>query len=219
MAGYVADKAAGNVFRDIQGEWHTATGTTTANHSASDAESIDWNNLNYPPWLRLFHYDLSELPSTVTPIVRCMHIASIVTLTVLVLNFLDVIIVVAAYKSSGFNIAFSCLDFFIFCPLSTFTFYAGYRSMAMTGSFKTTQYMIAQCVMIVFSLYFALSPSGPFNGFLRFAFGDNYGYWIFAVLCESLLWLSVFVMGCWSAYRVYTFDPYHSQQARAVGRR
>jgi len=212
----MTSNSAANIFKDIQGDWRDSS-TAAPQRTESDAPPVDWNSLNYPPFLRLFHYDTSELPSPMARICRMLHFASLFATVALALNFIDSIIITLAYTESGINIVFSLLNMMIGIPGYTLIFYTGYRSLAMslTGTYRTLLHLGLQLVGLFFAFYFMLSPHGPFNGYIRFSKAETVGYWIFATLCEATLWLGVVVLGFVTSWKIYRFNPYQSQESRA----
>jgi len=217
MASYASQKAGQNVFGDIQREW------TSNPDTASENPAIDWNKFNYPPYLRLVHFDMSELPSSIAGTVRLMHIWFLMLVAVSILNFIDVIvlsIILSAQASPVMyfvNIAYSFLNFVIFVPLGGYTAYSGYVALATSSSFGMTKYLILQSIMGVLTLFFVLAPVSAWNGFLTFGLRAAYHgqvYWIIAIVLESTTWLAILVLEGLCGWKAYKYNPYHSQSNR-----
>jgi len=210
----MSGKTPPNVFGDIQGAW--APNPSGINRQSSDVASIDWNNLNYPPKIRLFHFDPSELPTPVARISRALQIASWIASLALILNIIWCIILAAADpKYEWINLLYSVLDCVIGIPIVTYTFYCGYRTLALalTGTLRAFIFFALQAVVLFFSFYFMLSPHGPFHGFIRLGRLTDESpsvAWIFATLTESLLWLAYNVIAIWSSWKIFRFNPYAS---------
>jgi len=164
------------------------------------------------------HYDTTELPTPIARTCRLMHIASLLAAIALSLNLINVcVLLITDQQKKPIYIAYSLLNMVIGIPAYTFIFYTGYRSLAMslTGPYRTLLHQCLQLLGLFFAFYFMLSPHGPFNGIIRFSNTETTGYWIVAVLLEAPVWLGVVILGIWTSWKVYRFNPYESQESRA----
>eukprot|EP00920_Eleutheroschizon_duboscqi_P036798 GHVT01088403.1.p1 GENE.GHVT01088403.1~~GHVT01088403.1.p1 ORF type:complete len:128 (-),score=22.47 GHVT01088403.1:711-1094(-) len=81
--------------------------------------AIEWTNFNYPPLLRIFHYDPSELPTPVTRVCHALHGAAILAAVTLILNFIDNI-VIGIGGAPKIWILYSLLNFIIVVPFALY---------------------------------------------------------------------------------------------------
>jgi len=213
--------AGDGAFKDVPSEWHEGTAATSHTNSSVAPNFVDWNNRNYPPLLRLMHYDIKELPKRMARIVRLMHIASLVAAVVLILNLINVTILALVYERSGYNILYSALVLLVGIPGFTYIFYIGYRTLARTlgtGNFRAVCYICLQLVGLFFASYFLISDNGPFNGLKSFSdrMVFRQPYVMVAAICESLLWLIVILLGFVTLFQTWCYNPFSQNDARTV---
>eukprot|EP01071_Lankesteria_metandrocarpae_P014679 Lankesteria_metandrocarpae@DN877_c0_g1_i1.p1 len=224
MASFVANAGAKQVFGDIQKEWSSVTGKSRTD-GGPPQNQIDWTNLNYPICFRIFHYDTDELPSAARRIVHPIHWLFLYSIVIFIVNFVDNIVLITG-GVSFFRAVFSLLDFIILVPACGFVFYEGYRCVALSNSKKVFWYMIYQGVAGVIYLVFAFLPYGAMNGLGAIAFARSSTYedvkpgiktfWMICAGYECLLFLLAAAWAGFNMYRVKTFNPYHSQEARTA---
>eukprot|EP00923_Selenidium_pygospionis_P007156 GHVN01012281.1.p1 GENE.GHVN01012281.1~~GHVN01012281.1.p1 ORF type:complete len:234 (+),score=31.96 GHVN01012281.1:225-926(+) len=231
MASFFAGKAADSMFADVQRDWTASTqGTVLGQQPSPQGQpEIDWVDFNYPPLLRLFHFNLAELPDRMRSIVRWIHISFLVALLVMMINFIDVIILAALGLQNGWwNLIYSLLNFFIGAPLGCFVFYSGYKALAKNDSKIKFRYLIMQGVLIALYVVFALIPFGPFNGFIalalmgdgklyHFASSGGSGFAIVVIIVESLGWLISAGIAGLCVWKTHKFNPYEEQESRTIG--
>lgn len=212
-----------NTMSSFGGVFSRATGRDNLNN----VTSIEWTHFNYPPMLRIIHFDLKELPSPVAKIVRFIHFSFLIAVIALLLNFIDSIVLTIGGIGS-LRLLYSSFNFIIFTPAAGYTFYQGYRALAMSSPTYTTRYLICQGIMAAIAMLFVLAPSGAMNGLVTFHIMETTvqvnkvsagikGFWMVAVIMESVLWASSLLIGLYGFYKAWRFNPYHSQQARAGG--
>jgi hypothetical protein len=90
---------------------------------------LEWNNFNYPPLIRLFHYSTDRLQNPIQRVVRVLHYSFLVYLVLCVINFLNNIVLAACGVNSGIYILYSILNVFVLVPFSLFVFYSGFYGM------------------------------------------------------------------------------------------
>eukprot|EP00914_Ancora_sagittata_P033280 GHVO01067133.1.p1 GENE.GHVO01067133.1~~GHVO01067133.1.p1 ORF type:complete len:224 (+),score=21.54 GHVO01067133.1:35-706(+) len=221
MAGYVAEKAANSMFKDVQREWSQTVGMVGNSPSTAPETRIDWVDFNYPPLIRLIHYDISELTTPVASIVRLIHYSYIGTVVMCFLNIIDCI-VLACMGFGGLKPVYSILMTLILIPAGLLTFYTGYKGIAISSSARINKYLIYQIILAAAFLIFSILPAANFNGFVGLAklsdhdekSGSQKGYYIFAIIIESLINFILAAVGGFNAYRVKTFNPYHSSEGQ-----
>ena len=179
------------------------------------AEGINWQDYNYPPLARLIHYREEELPKSTAAITRLMKIffeIQCVACGVTVFNAFILLIAADLFPTKHFF--YALLNCLILPPLALFIFYQGYRGLALSSASLLQQYKMFQGVALVFTFLFVIVPMGSINGFGRFG-TDNYkhspsgkGYWGFAIVVESLIYLVNFVVGGRAWMQVWQYNPY-----------
>ncbi|PHJ19782.1 scamp family protein [Cystoisospora suis] len=188
------------------------------------ATSIDWANHNYPPGLRMVHFDPDELPTSVARIARALHWMFLLAAVVLFINITHTIVLVVAGLPAT-RIGYSILNALILIPSFGATFYQGYLAMATSEETKKKRYYLCQAICIAISLYFFLSPLGATNGVCSYVTiprkvtryhlsGGINTFWMYAAGIESTFWCVVSCIGISSLISVKRFNPFHSDAAR-----
>ncbi|EER09989.1 conserved hypothetical protein [Perkinsus marinus ATCC 50983] len=169
---------------------------------------LDWNDLNYPKGAKLFHYrPQDDLPINVAHRCNLLHANYLVAVAVLLVNIVNTIITILAYKAPWINLLYTFLNFIIFASAAFTVFYLGYLGMAMRSKKHLLYYKIAAGVMIIIGLYFMLAGGGAINGFLKDLTYHVRGYWWFAVILESLMWFAYVALSCYNLYLMIRFCP------------
>ncbi|KAF4656069.1 hypothetical protein FOZ61_007217 [Perkinsus olseni] len=164
------------------------------NVTGPPTQGPDWSDLNYPKGTKLFHYKPhDDLPINVAHRCNLLHANYLLAVAVLLLNIVDTIIVILAYRSPWVTLLYTFLNLIIFGSASFVVFYLGYLGLAMRSKRHLLYYKIASVIMIIIGLYFMLAGGGAINGFLKSLTYSVRGYWWFAVIVESLLWLGVII--------------------------
>ncbi|CEL95961.1 unnamed protein product [Vitrella brassicaformis CCMP3155] len=216
--------AASSAMRGVQDEFSSASRAFGISSQPSSASTtIDWQNYNYPPFLRIVHYDLSELPSHVASIVWLINFSFILTVVICVVNFFNTIII-AAGGGSGVWVVYSILNLVLFPTAAGYTFYKGYKGLAATSPSAVRTFMWCQGILCVLYLLFSILPAGAFNGWARFSWFKHYNmskgmknYWVFVIIVESILYTANFIIAGVNLLKVHNFNPYHSAQAMSGG--
>jgi len=91
---------------------------------------IRWEDFNYPPGLRLIHFDLTELPLRLRKTVRLLNLSFLLTAFVCFLNVVDTAIFVFNGLSRAQWLVQSLLHVMLLPPAALGTFYLGYRGVA-----------------------------------------------------------------------------------------
>ena len=79
-------------------------------------QQINWNDFNYPPLIKVFHYNASELEPPVRNKVRLMWLTHIIVVVVTLLNLISNIAQVAALSGIGLRILYAFVFIIIFNP-------------------------------------------------------------------------------------------------------
>jgi len=166
-------------------------------------KQIDWNNYNYPPLLRVVHYDINDLPDELKRPIKFAHYTFILMLCTLIFNFISSIIVAITIKY-GLYILVSILNIIIITPITFYGFYCGYRGLATKTSKDIYIYLGVQALAILVYIIFDLVGSANLEGWANFSRANGNGWWITATIVESVLWLFCIALGCYAWFLVYT---------------
>lgn len=180
---------------------------------------INWVDFNYPPLIRLIHYNTDELPSTLVGVVRGFHLSWILTLITCLLNVLDVIIIIATTQAPALWLLQSFLNLILLPVAALFTFYCGYRGLAEPDSGLICRFKFAQPFLGVVYFFFFLVPWGSINGFVKLTVINDYSsgstYWVIAIVVESLLWLLNTGLAAYNVVRSSHIDVYGTSSSSA----
>jgi hypothetical protein len=165
-------------------------------HLKSTAKTINWNDFNYPPLLRVIHYDPTELPCDAGRIVTCLSALPWLVAVTCFLNLVDSCIIVAT-SSAPYNwIVQSVLNAILLPGLAFLAFYAGYCGLAEDDTTFLGRFTWGQIVLIAACVFLSIVPFGCANGLLKLAVLGKYvsnapaPLFVAAILVESALWLS-----------------------------
>eukprot|EP00927_Polykrikos_kofoidii_P025067 TRINITY_DN22606_c0_g2_i1.p1 TRINITY_DN22606_c0_g2~~TRINITY_DN22606_c0_g2_i1.p1 ORF type:complete len:234 (+),score=28.16 TRINITY_DN22606_c0_g2_i1:66-767(+) len=214
MAGSFASVAGTAAMKDVGQaigkplEALSSVGTRPTGHS-----EINWVNFNYPPLLRLVHYDLEELPSTLTGLVRRLNWSFQLTTISCALNFIDNLIIVLSTRAPARWLLQSLLHFVMLPMFALAVFYAGYRGLAEPDASLLKKYKISQPILAVFYFLLSLVDWGCANGLFQLMkihehSDDGSVFWTVVIFLESFLWGVNFLFATLNLYRAHTFDQF-----------
>eukprot|EP00386_Alphamonas_edax_P000377 GDKI01001157.1.p1 GENE.GDKI01001157.1~~GDKI01001157.1.p1 ORF type:complete len:234 (-),score=32.13 GDKI01001157.1:441-1142(-) len=220
-AKYAASSAMDSALRGVRNQF--STGAATASH-AQGPLAIDWTNFNYPPGLRVIHYDLSELKPNAASIVWWIHLSAVICFVAHVLNIIDSIVLAIGGRDPLICL-YTFLNILIFAPLAGYVFYQGYKGIASVSPSSTSKFQFGQGFMGIVYIFMAIVPWGCQNGFVCWTEFDDYpdmkkgmkDYWSFAIIAESCLHLINLVLACVNLYRVQNYNPFASSSNYASG--
>ncbi|PFH33673.1 hypothetical protein BESB_078890 [Besnoitia besnoiti] len=202
-----------------------ASRSTRGSFKADDsAVSINWNDLNYPPGIRLVHFDPDELPTDVARLARVLHWMFLLAFVELLINVTHTVVLVIGGMPAT-RVGYAILDAVILAPSFGTTFYQGYVALVSSDDKTKRRYFFCQAICLIISLFFAVSPLGATNGLAalsslhqrvrRYQLSKGMkAFWIYAVSLESTFWITVFCLGVWGLAGVKRFNPFHSEAAR-----
>jgi len=171
---------------------------------------INWVNFNYPPLIRLIHYDINELPSTLTGIVRCFNISFQLTTIICLINVLDTFVVVLSTQAPKRWLIQSALHVLILPVASLATFYSGYRGIAGPEANLAFWFKIFQPMLGLSYLLLGLVPWGCINGLAQLSSMSDHTegsvYWTATIIVESTLWLSNCLLAAVNTWRMHQAD-------------
>ncbi|KAM3136919.1 hypothetical protein pb186bvf_011004 [Paramecium bursaria] len=155
MATFVAKTMITDQIKTMKGE---ITGTSNKN-------KINWDDFNYPPFLKVIHYDVSEVDPEHRLIVRSLWLSHILIFVYSIVNIINNISITIGTQNYGIRILYSFMFFFSFNPIQGFLFYRGYKGVA-SDAFLLALYKWVQIVMILCWTIFAIIDWLGFNGFI-----------------------------------------------------
>lgn len=77
---------------------------------------INWEDFNYPPLIKLIHFDLSEIEETKVTVVRFLWLSHLLIFAYSIINILNNIVCVAQGEK-GVRILYAFMFFFTFNPI------------------------------------------------------------------------------------------------------
>ncbi|KAF4696589.1 hypothetical protein FOZ60_016597 [Perkinsus olseni] len=111
------------------------------NVTGPPTQGPDWSDLNYPKGTKLFHYKPhDDLPINVAHRCNLLHANYLLAVAVLLLNIVDTIIVILAYRSPWVTLLYTFLNLIIFGSASFVVFYLGYLGLAMRSKRQLLYY-------------------------------------------------------------------------------
>jgi len=175
---------------------------------------INWVDFNYPPYFRLIHYDLDELPSGLSGIVRLFHLSFVLATFTCLLNLFDTTVIVIISHVSVKVFIQSALLLVILPAVSLGTFYAGYRGLAEPDTTLATRFKVAQPTLAFMYFLMGIVPFGCSHGLAElgkisgYTDGKGSSFWTIAIIVESALWLSNALVALINSVRASKYDTY-----------
>ncbi len=172
--------------------------TTTAN------ANIKWENFNYPPFIKLIHYDPNEIEDLeIRSLIKKINLTFVLNLVVSLINFINSIAQVAV-GFTGLRILFSVLNILIFVPLTLFTFYKGYRGLVYDRK-QLRYYYVGQFACCVVFFIFSIISGGNYNGWTRLGvlFENGHIFQGLLAIVESLIYLFNSLLCAYCMFKVY----------------
>uniref|UniRef100_A0A7S1RZ79 Uncharacterized protein n=1 Tax=Alexandrium catenella TaxID=2925 RepID=A0A7S1RZ79_ALECA len=181
---------------------------------------INWVDFNYPPLLRLVHFSLDELPSTLSGLVRCFNISFQMTALTCVLNVISTSIIVMSIKAPPRWLLQSALHLLLLPAAALAVFYGGYRGLAEPDSQLAFRFKVAQPALAFAYLLLGIVPWGCANGLAQLGemkdYTDGSVFWVVVIIAESSLWLANATLAGSNVVRAHHHDLYGSSPS-AVG--
>lgn len=130
---------------------HAASREMTGFSRNKTTDVINWSNLNYPPLLKVVHYDVNELHEDVQPTVRLINLIWLLHCAVMLLNLVDNALIAFFLPSTWLRALYSALNVCIFPTASMFVFYTGYKSIARAEDSRMKKFMVFQGLLVSLS--------------------------------------------------------------------
>jgi len=153
---------------------------------------IRWEEYNYPPLVRLIHFDITELQLKLRKTVRLLNMSFLLTTFTCLLNVVDTAIFVFAGAAPFQWLIQSLLHVLLLPPAALGVFYLGYRGLAAPEPLLAHRFQYAQLALGFVSVLLATFPYKCVNGLIRLAFLSTEGmegFQAIVTLVESGLWM------------------------------
>jgi hypothetical protein len=118
---FIAKQAAGNMMNNAKQAI-----------TPSKGPKINWDDFNYPPLIKLIHFDMSEIEDNKIMIVRFLWLSHLLIFAYSILNIINNIAVVAQ-GGKGVRILYSFMFFFSFNPIQGYWFLLTFKIYILSG--------------------------------------------------------------------------------------
>eukprot|EP00242_Pyramimonas_sp_CCMP2087_P016420 CAMPEP_0198198670 /NCGR_PEP_ID=MMETSP1445-20131203/2111_1 /TAXON_ID=36898 /ORGANISM="Pyramimonas sp., Strain CCMP2087" /LENGTH=205 /DNA_ID=CAMNT_0043868299 /DNA_START=318 /DNA_END=935 /DNA_ORIENTATION=+ len=166
--------------------------SVTERVSRTPQPKVDWEDFNYPPYFRLIHYDEEDLQVPDQRFAVCWaHRSYILTVFLLVLNFLaNVVLAAAGVPNSSVHILYSLFNFIIVSIVGGYSFFQAYKGLVKGSSKTTKKGLVAQSAVMLFIFLSCLLGSSNFNGWLNLRRSRHSTAWMVWTMIESSSWMA-----------------------------
>ena len=160
------------------------------------AKEIKWGDLNYPPCLKVIHYDPTELSGRVKLLSERCRSAWLLTIFFYLLNTASNSIQLWKLDVKPRRVLEGLLHMLIVIPITLMLFYRGYRSVAFDNTMLKS-YLLQELPLILFFCFCLKYDVLCYNGFDRFlAVKDVSGWDIqsYIILAEEFFLLVMIIV-------------------------
>eukprot|EP00931_Biecheleriopsis_adriatica_P051687 TRINITY_DN30009_c0_g1_i1.p1 TRINITY_DN30009_c0_g1~~TRINITY_DN30009_c0_g1_i1.p1 ORF type:complete len:229 (-),score=34.79 TRINITY_DN30009_c0_g1_i1:91-732(-) len=181
--------------------------------SPATHSDINWVDFNYPPLLRLIHFNMEELPTSLTGIVRCFNVSFQLTTFTCLISLVNTVILVASVQAPAKGLVQCAIHALVLPASALLIFYSGYRGLAEPDSKLASRFKVGQPVLAFLYFLLGVLPYGCINGLAKLGDTGDSVYVLIVILLESLLWLGNCALAAWNTVRAQRFDSYESGAA------
>mmetsp|Transcript_6848 Transcript_6848/g.19917 ORF Transcript_6848/g.19917 Transcript_6848/m.19917 type:complete len:246 (-) Transcript_6848:216-953(-) len=181
--------------------------------AAARPASINWENFNFPPYLRIIHFDLDELDAVPRLVVRWCYWSFKALVLGVCLNLLTSIVLASlGVPGTGVHVAYSLFNVIIGSGLGVYCLHAGYKGVATSDSPLMRRFVGLQAILALLMFLFSLLPVVNWNGWLRIAdvirapVVEPWVFWLVMIILESLVWTCGYGIAGSALYHVITYD-------------
>ena len=169
--------------------------------------TIKWEEFNYPPLLKLIHYDLNELNEPHKSLVKKMHISSILVFVATLIGLFGNMLQVFMASAPAIRIFYAFMNLVMFNPAALYVFYKGYRGIVMDES-QLRFYKILQGILGLGWFMFSILALGAFDGWVRVSQLFSSGGAVPGILAfiESVVYLLNSLLALYCVYATHKFD-------------
>lgn len=190
----------------------------------AEGKAIDWKDFNYPPLLRVVHYNPLELPLRARSIAYCLNITYLLVSFACFLNFIDTCIIVSTSSAPSKWIIQSLLHTVLIPGLAFVVFYVGVRGLAEDDTRgRLGQFTLGQILLIIVYVVMSLLPFGCINGLFKLIVVGDYvkqGSAVafdIAILVESSIWMACAALASVTLARAKNYDRFADTTDKCKG--
>eukprot|EP00439_Symbiodinium_sp_Y106_P019730 s592_g2.t1 len=133
LSGQFASAAANAAMSNVSGNITQAIGKPLeglTSLSQTNQMDINWVDFNYPPFLRLIHFNIEESPSALTGLVRCFNVSFQLTTYTCAIGLINTLILIFSVQAPFRWLVQSAIHALILPAAALLVFYSGYRGVA-----------------------------------------------------------------------------------------
>lgn len=198
--------------------------------SAGGRSTVNWENYNFPPFIRVIHFDLDELDAAPRVVVRWCYWSYKVLMFGVFLNFITTVVLAGGgVPGKGLQVAYSIFNFILAACLGLYCLHAGYKGVATADSSLMRRYVGLQAVLALLMFLFSLLSVVNWNGWMRIPealHADVQSMRVFwTVMCclESFTWTLGYLLTGVALYHVLQFEAngpmaFSSKASKAMGK-
>ncbi|CAD8099369.1 unnamed protein product [Paramecium primaurelia] len=190
MASYVANSVLNDSIRQFK------------SNQNDSKQKIDWDDFNYPPLIKVIHYNIEEVQPEYRLVVRSLWLSSILIFAYTLLNIIDNS-VQAGYGLDGIRILYSFMFLFSFNPIQFFIFYRGYKGV-VSDPYLLVLYKWVQIILILCWITFSIIDILGFNGFVALSFLFEFlPFCGVLALFEDIIFLLIVFLSGFALFRIW----------------
>mmetsp|Transcript_23796 Transcript_23796/g.81105 ORF Transcript_23796/g.81105 Transcript_23796/m.81105 type:complete len:224 (+) Transcript_23796:98-769(+) len=166
-----------------------------------NGDTVNWEDYNYPPCLRVVHFDLNDVEDpTARVAVQWAHAYFIIVQVLLLVNLVVTVALAAGGVSGkGVHVLYSFFNVIIVTIVGMYGFYNGYKGLATQNMRLTSRYLLIEAAVGVFVLVSMLAGGSNFNGWMNLERADEASdmrdFWVPWTYTEASLWTATFLVG------------------------
>eukprot|EP00850_Spirogloea_muscicola_P014842 SM000109S14156 [mRNA] locus=s109:413409:415161:+ [translate_table: standard] len=134
-------------------------------------QQVNWENYNYPPFLRLIHYELNDVEDVhARRATFFAHLAFVVGVGSCLANLGGTIILaLGGVHGKAVTIVYSTFNVVIFAVAGLYSFYMCYKGLVTTNLKFSIRYLFIQPIFICAFVAFSIVSGSNYNGWLNLA--------------------------------------------------
>ncbi|CAD8089308.1 unnamed protein product [Paramecium primaurelia] len=190
MASYVANSVLNDTMRQFK------------SNQNDSKQKIDWDDFNYPPLIKVIHYNIEEVQPEYRLVVRSLWLSSILIFVYTLLNIINNSIQ-AGNGLDGIRILYSFMFLFSFNPIQFFIFYRGYKGV-VSDPYLLVLYKWVQIILILCWITFSIVAILGFNGFIILPYlFDFLPFCGVLALFEDIIFLLIVFLSGFALFRIW----------------
>ena len=175
---------------------------------AEAKSQVDWEDYNYPPYLRVLHYNLDDVEDVNARFaVRIAHLSYLMACSTFCVNcFGTFVLACGGLKLKGVHLIYAIFNLIIYSIVGMYAFYKAYKGLATKNGRLTDYYLGLQVLFIIFFFIASIVGGANYYGWTnvkRASESDELsGVWVFWTFFESIMWTIDYLVGGWALYLV-----------------